>query len=95
MSSSPCEKALALEGVELEGVRAGGLGLEVDGDLAGLLHERLHLLLRQDDGNEADLHAVRAEDVAERRRHDRLESVAPAGPRAHARARSRSRSCAR
>src|SRR3954471_15185523 len=71
----PLQKALALEGVELEGVRAGGLSLEVDRDLAAILHERLHLLLRQDDGDEADLHAVRAEDVAERRRHDRLEPV--------------------
>ena len=42
----PLQEALALEGVELEGVRAGGLGLEVDRDLSVLLHERFHLLLR-------------------------------------------------
>ena len=60
--------------VELEPVRPDRLRLQVDGQLAALLHERLHLFLRQRHRHEADLDAVRAEDVPERGRHDRLEA---------------------
>src|SRR5204863_9290246 len=75
------EQALSFERVELEVERPDGLLLEVDGQLAAGAHELLHLLLGQDDGQEAGLDRVRTEDVAERRRHDRLETPFLEGPR--------------
>ena len=70
-------------GVDLEAsdvVEADLLRLEVDLGLAGL-QIALHLVLGQLDRQQPDLRAVRAEDVGERRRDDRLEAVVLQRPR--------------
>ena len=58
-----------LEGEALARRRGHGLGLQVDGEhvvaALGLLHQRLHLLGRQDHGQQAVLEAVVVEDVGE------------------------------
>src|SRR5262245_30066408 len=77
----PVEKAVPLERIEPkgEGLAAGGdrLLLEVDSHLRSVLeideiHETTHLFGLERDRHETDLHAVRDEDVRERRRHDDL-----------------------
>jgi hypothetical protein len=76
------EEPVPLERVEVESVRSDRLRLEVDGELrAGPLgREGLRLLLGQNDRQEADLEAVRAEDVSERRGHDDFEARVLDGP---------------
>ena len=76
------------------------LRLEVDlhlpaGRVLGARDQAVDAVLRQLDREQADLRAVVAEDVGERRRDDRLAAPCPAAPTARARARSRSRSSGR
>ena len=75
---------MAALGVELErhgaAVEADLERLEVDLGLARL-HQRLDVLLRQHDRQQADLRAVGEEDVGEARGDDRLEAVVLQRPR--------------
>jgi hypothetical protein len=72
------EQPAADLGVDLEADAAPAeahlLRLEVDLALAGG-RERAHVGLRQDDGEQPDLHAVVVEDVAEARRDHGAEAV--------------------
>ena len=80
----PVEQALAREVVELEREAACRPRLEVDRDLLariGAGHQLLHLLRRELHGKQADLERVLPEDVAERRRDDRIEAVVLQRPR--------------
>src|SRR3546814_477462 len=67
-------------GIDVEGDGAAGrpgdlLLLQIDGDdgvgaARGVVHQQIHLLLRQNDGQNAVLEAVVVEDVGEARRDD-------------------------
>ena len=97
MSSRPLSSRCLRLGVDLERAtcpppKRDLLRGEVDLGLAGG-RDRAALVLGQHDRQQADLRAVREEDVGEDRRDDRLEAVVLAAPTARARARTRSRSC--
>src|SRR3954471_8011154 len=78
------EESVAAVLVEREGHGAAAeadlAALEVDLGLAGV-HQGLDVLLGQHDRQQADLRAVREEDVGEARRDDRLEAVVLQRPR--------------
>ncbi len=81
---APDEVRRLMDLVDLEGEAAGGARVEVDGDLLAVLrarHELLDLVGGKLHREQPDLVRVLPEDVAERRRDDRVEAVVLQRPR--------------